>query len=82
VNRIKKFYKDHEEALLVLAGAMVGGVLAGAYVASNMEIKTKAGCLIEHVWFEGDTATVRSVNGDFHRYEMGPLQDLATNPVP
>lgn len=82
MNRIKKFCKKHEEALYVLAGCTIGVALASVYIVNDTTAKTKAGCLIDHIWFEGDTATVRSVNGDINRYDMGPLQDLATSPVP
>jgi hypothetical protein len=82
MKRIKKFYRDHGDVLWVLAGATIGGGLAGAYAVNKAIAETKAGCLIEHVWFEGDIATVLSRNGDLNRYDMGPLQDLATLPVP
>jgi hypothetical protein len=72
MNRINKFYKDHEEALLVLAGATLGAALASVYVVNKTIAETKEGCRITDTWSldDGRRMLVKSQNGDLNQYKL------------
>lgn len=82
MNRIKKFYKDHEEALLVLAGCTIGATLASVYVVNKTIAQTKEECRITDTWSldDGQRMLVRSQNGDLNQYRF--TGEVTPVPVP